>query len=110
MFAEFISAVSTEIRPIFEILRTAAAVEPQMAAVFEQMDRFRLQNMQTYAKWFAARGRLRVGVKRAGEIVWALTSPDVARMLCDELGWSQGQHASWLAETLERTLLADGDA
>ena len=64
-----------------------------MAQVFEEMDRFRMKNMQTYAKWIAARGPLRVSTRRAGEIIWALASPDVARMLCDELGWTQAQHA-----------------
>jgi hypothetical protein len=78
-----------------------------MEAVFDQMDRFRLQNMHTYAKWFAARGPLRVSTRRAGEIIWTLSSPDVARMLCDELGWSQTQHARWLADTLARSLLPD---
>ena len=78
-----------------------------MAAVFAEMDRFRLKNMQTYARWFAARGPLRVSTKRAAEIIWALASPDVARMLCDELGWSQAEHARWLADTLTRSLLAD---
>jgi hypothetical protein len=71
------------------------------------MDRFRMQNMQTFAKWIAARGPLRVNTRRAGEIIWVLASPDVARMFCDELGWSQAQHANWLAETLTRTLLPD---
>jgi AcrR family transcriptional regulator len=107
LFATWISGVSTQLRPVFEILRTASAVEPEMATVFEQMDRFRLLNMQTYAKWIAARGPLRVTTKRAGEILWTLASPDVARMLCDELGWSQPQHARWLADTLARTLLPD---
>lgn len=107
LFANFISAISTHLRPVFEILRTAAAVEPEMAATFEQMNRFRLQNMRTYARWFAARGPLRVSTRRAGEVIWALTSPDVARMLCDELGWSEAQHASWLADSLTRTLLPD---
>ncbi len=45
--------------------------------------------------------------KRAAEIIWALSSPDVARMLCDELCWSQTEHARWLADTLARTLLPD---
>lgn len=107
LFAKFIAALSVHLRPVFEILRTASAVEPEMAAVFEEMDRFRMQNMQTYARWIAARGPLRVSTRRAGEIIWALASPDVARMLCDELGWTQAQHASWLADTLGRTLLPD---
>ena len=109
LFAKFIAGVSTELRPIAEILRTASAVEPEMANVFEEMNRFRLNNMRTYAKWIAARGPLRVSTRRAGEIIWALAGPDVARMLCDEIGWTESQHARWLADTLIRTLLPSED-
>jgi len=105
LFAEFIAGVSTGLRPVFEVLRTASAVEPEMAPVYREMDHYRLQNMHVYAKWIAARGPLRVSTKRAGEILWTLASPDVARMLCDELGWSQKEHARWLADSLTRMLL-----
>jgi AcrR family transcriptional regulator len=107
LFAKFIAGISTELRPVFEILRTASAVEPEMAKVFEEMDRFRLSNMQTYAQWIAARGPLRVSSRQAGEIIWALASLDVGRMLCDEIGWTESQHARWLSDTLIRTLLPD---
>jgi len=107
LFADFITGISTELRPVFEILRTASAVEPEMAKVFGDMDRFRMNHMQAYARWIAARGPLRVSTRRAGEIIWALASPDVGRMLCDEIGWTQAEHARWLADTLVRTLLAD---
>ena len=105
LFAIWITTVSTQLRPVFEILRTASAVEPEMAAVHAEMDRNRLKNFETYADWIAARGPLRVTPRRAGEIMWALASPDVGRMLCDERGWSQTAHAAWLADTLIRTLL-----
>jgi hypothetical protein len=101
------AGLSTRLRPVFEIPRTASAVEPEVASVFQQMDRYRLENMQTYAKWMAARGPLRVSTRRAGEMIWALASPDVGRMLCDELGYTQAQHARWLADTLTRALLPD---
>ena len=104
-FATFIAGVSTQLRPVFEILRTASAVEPEMAEVFAEMDRARMKNFETYAEWIAARGPLRVSTRRATEIMWAVASPDVGRMLCDELGWSQADHAAWLADTLVRTLL-----
>jgi len=107
MFAKFIARISTGLRPVFEVLRTASAVEPEMARVFEEMDRYRMINMRTYAKWIAARGPLRVSTRRAAEIIWALASPDVARMLCEEIGWTESQHARWLADTLIRTLLPD---
>jgi AcrR family transcriptional regulator len=107
LFAKFIAGISTELRPVFEILRTASAVEPEMAKVFEEMDQFRMNNMQTYASWIAAHGPLRVSTRQAGQIIWALASLDVARMLCDELGWTESQHARWLSDTLVRTLLPD---
>ena len=107
LFATWMAEMSTRLRPAFEILRTASAVEPEMAAVFAEMDRFRLKNMQIYARWFAARGPLRVSTKRAAEVIWAVASPDVARMLCDELGWTEAEHAHWLADTLTRSLLPD---
>ena len=105
LLARWLAGISTGLRPVFEILRTASAVEPEMAGIFKEMDRFRMVNMQAYARWIAARGPLRMNTKRAGETIWALASPDVARMLCDELGWSEAQHARWLADALTRTLL-----
>lgn len=107
LFAHVFTAISEDLRPVFEILRTASAVEPETAAVLQEMENYRLQNMYVYAGWIADRGPLRGGVQRAAQVMWALASPDMGRMLCDELGWTQAQHAEWLTEALTRTLLTD---
>jgi AcrR family transcriptional regulator len=104
-FARDMAAVSARVRPVYEILRTASAVEPEMAAIHAEMDSYRLRNMRQVVSWIASRGPLRVDVDRAGEIVWAVVSPDVARLLCDIQGWSQDQYAEWLEDTLVRLLL-----
>jgi hypothetical protein len=36
-----------------------------------------------------------------------LSRPDIGRMLCDELGWTESQHARWPSDTLIGTLLPD---
>jgi AcrR family transcriptional regulator len=105
LFALDMAAVSTRVRPVYEILRTASAVEPEMAAIHAEMDGYRLQNMTEAARWLEAHGPLRVEVDRAGEIIWALASPDVARMLCDVRGWTQDEYATWLEGTLAAALL-----
>jgi len=105
LFARDIAAISTRVRPVFEILRTASAVEPAMAEIYSEMDRYRLKNMRQVAGWIVERGPLRVDTERAAEILWTLTSPDVARMLCDGQGWTEDQFADWLEDTLTRTLL-----
>jgi hypothetical protein len=92
---------------VFEMLRTASAVEPEMSKVFAEMDRYRLVNMTRAAEWFAARGPLRLPVPEAAATIWALTSPDVGRMLCDGLGRTTQEYAAWLEDTLVRTLLPD---
>ncbi|MBV8159906.1 MAG: TetR/AcrR family transcriptional regulator [Acidimicrobiia bacterium] len=105
LFARDMAAISARIRPIFEVLRTAAAVEPEVGAVFAEMEQHRLAHMRQVAVWLARRGPLRVSRQRAGEIIWALVSPDVGRMLCDVQGWSQAEHAAWLETTLACSLL-----
>lgn len=107
LFAQQIAAMSAGVRPIFEVLRTASAVEPEMGPVYAEMEGYRAHNMRQAAEWVAAHGPLRVTTEEAGEIIWALASPDVARLLCDRQGWSIERYASWLEDTLVRTLLPD---
>jgi len=104
-FAQDIAAVSTRVRPIYEVLRTAAAAEPDVREVFAEMEAHRLANMRRLAGWLAQGGALRVDEGRAAEVVWALASPDVARMLCDVRGWTEAEHAAWLESTLAAALL-----
>lgn len=107
-FANDMAAVSARIRPIYEVLRTAGAVEPEVGEVFAEMERHRLAHMRQLAGWFARRGPLRVSQDRAAEILFVMASPDVARMLCDVRGWSQAQHAEWLETMLSCALLPEG--
>jgi hypothetical protein len=44
--------------------------------------------MRAVDQWLEALGDLRVPIDHAAEIVWALASPDVGRMLCGVRGWS----------------------
>jgi len=108
-FARDMAAISARVRPVYEILRTASAVEPEMAAIRAEMDNYRLRNMRQAADWIAAHGPLRVEVDRASEIIWALASPDVSRMLCDGRDWTQDEYAVWLEDALIRLLLPVDD-
>ncbi len=108
LFAKDYAAMSERVRPVAEVLRTAKAVEPEMAAVREEMEGYRFQYMAAIVRWLAERATLRLPEDRAAQIVWTLASPDVGRMLCDVQGWTAEEYAHWLAETLAATLLAAG--
>ncbi len=63
--------------------------------------------MTAFYRQVAAKGPLRKGLdeKRAGEIVWALTSPELYLLLVTESGWSKEKYSQWLAGILFRVLL-----
>lgn len=105
LFADEIAHISERVRPMFEMLRVAAAVEPEVASVYRKMEAQRARNMRQATDWIAANASLRLPVDRAADIVWTLTSPDVARLLCDLQGWSTSDYADWLDDTLTRLLL-----
>jgi AcrR family transcriptional regulator len=105
LFARDYAAMSARVRPVSEVLRTAKAVDPDMAAVRDEIEAHRFAYMRTIVGWLAERATLRVPANRAAQIVWALASPDVGRMLCDVQGWTTDQYADWLQDTLITTLL-----
>jgi AcrR family transcriptional regulator len=109
LFAGWVAATLARVRPVYEILRTASAVEPKMTAIYEEINGYRLRNMRTVAEWIAAHGALRVDLERAAETMWAVASPDVTSMLCDHRGWTERDYADWLEELLARSLLPDAD-
>lgn len=107
LLAHDLANVVTRVGPVFEMLRSAASVEPALAKVYVEMQGYRRVNMSRAIDWIAARGPLRVSPERAVDTLWTLVAPDVARMLFELRGWSVEDYAEWLSDTLARTLLPD---
>ncbi len=108
MFAAGMTGQLERLRPIDDILAGAAAVDPAAAQLRQHIQNDeRREAMRTVAGWIAARGPLREGLTRAdaGATIWALTSPEVHRMLRDVNGWSAKRYERWLADTLTTSLL-----
>lgn len=108
LLAHDLATIVTRVGPVFEMLRSAASVEPQLASVYAEMQAYRSTNMTRAIDWIVARGPLRVSPERAADTLWTLAAPDVARMLFDLRGWSAQDYAEWLSDTLARALLPDG--
>ncbi len=107
LLARDLTAVMSRVGPVFEIMRSAASVEPKVAKIYAEMQSYRVANMTRAVEWLQARGPLRVSTECAVDTLWALASPDVARMLIDLRGWTADDYASWLSDTLARSLLFD---
>ena len=110
LFAAGITSQLDRVRPLNDLIRSAAAVEPEIAALQDDLHlRQRRQAMTMVASWLAGNGPLRadMSVERATSILWSLASPEVHRMLTVQCSWTSEQYRDWLQETFTATLLAD---
>jgi AcrR family transcriptional regulator len=108
LFSAGITSQLDRVQPLNDLVRSAAAVEPEIAALQDDLHlRQRRFAMSTVASWLAANGPLRddMTVEAAGSIIWTLASPDVHRMLTVHCSWTSRQYQDWLRETLTATLL-----
>ena len=106
-FAADVTAILERARPVDDIVRGAAAVDPEIAAFRIRMQQGRLDNMRQLASWLVAKRPLRggIGAEEAATIIWTVASPEVHRLLRAERGWTVERYRDWLAMTLVRTLL-----
>jgi hypothetical protein len=108
LFADGVTDQLERLRPLDDILRSAAAVDEAAAALRSDLQlRQRRAAMRAIAGWVAAHGPLRDGTTEdeAAAVLWTLTSPEVHLMLRDTWGWSRDRFARWLRDTLVATLL-----
>jgi AcrR family transcriptional regulator len=90
-----------------ELLRTAGAVAPELADVKRQIEARRRQNQARLIASLREQGTLRPGLslEEATDVLWALTSYDVYRMLVVEQRWEPERYETWLAQLLTQHLL-----
>jgi AcrR family transcriptional regulator len=108
--ADLAAAVGEQLeraRPLDDMLRTAAVVDPELASLRAELHlEQRRRSMTTLAAWIAERGSLRQPVEEAAALLWTLTSPEVHHMLVDGWQWTQAQYVEWLRDNLDAALLA----
>lgn len=106
-FARLAREVMTRLAPIQQILLSAAGSDPQAAALLAEHTRQRQTGQARIAHALATAGALHEGVteRDAADIIHALMSPEVYRLLTNDRRWSPGRYQTWLADTLAQQLL-----
>ncbi len=108
MFAAGMAVQMERVRPFDDLLRSAAAVDPEVAVLRDDLQlRQRRAAMTMIATWVAARGPLRDGISvdEAAASIWTLTSPEVHHMMRVDWRRTPAQYEDWLRVTLEASLL-----
>jgi AcrR family transcriptional regulator len=94
-----------------ELLRTAGAVAPELADVARQIEARRRQNQARLIASLHGQGLLRhsLSLEEAVDVLWALTSYDLYRMLVMERGWEPVRYETWLAQLLIQQMLESNE-
>jgi AcrR family transcriptional regulator len=92
--------------PMYQVCQAAAA-DPEVAELLADIGRQRRSSWQEAARWLSGRAGFRpdLTAERAGDILYALVSPDMWRVLVCECGWSSQQWRDFTRATARAHLL-----
>jgi AcrR family transcriptional regulator len=93
--------------PVFRIIREAAAVDPEIAALERGRAAQRLRNYREAAQLLADRDALRPGmtIDCVAATIFAIGHPETYRALVLDGDWNDDVWATWLQATLEAAIL-----
>jgi len=106
-FAGIACGIMSRTEPVHRILVSAASSDPDLAALLAEQTRQRQLGQSQIARSLARAGALRPRLREreAADIIHALMSPEVYRLLVEDRGWAPAQYEHWLTGTLIDQLL-----
>jgi AcrR family transcriptional regulator len=107
-FAGITRDIMSRAEPVHRILVSAAGSDPDAAALLAEQARQRQQGQSRIARSLARAGGLRAKLRErdAADIIHALMSPEVYRLLVCDRGWPPERYEQWLRDILIDQLLA----
>ena len=106
-FVAIIVQVNARIAPLYRILVSAAGADIDAAALLDVLTTQRQQGQRLIARSLARAGALRTDLRErdAADVVHALLSPELYRLLVVDRGWGPERYERWLVTTLIDQLL-----
>lgn len=105
--ARLVRASNERAYPLFEILRTAAIVDPELEQRRRRGADDRRRDQAVVALELDRRGAFRPEMSRqaATDLLWLYSSADVYRLFVADRGWPPRRFEEWLRKTLSHALL-----
>ena len=101
-------AVKERIGGVIEVIRAAATLDANVAALWNRIETEFHANQRVIVERMGAKGALRPGldVDRATDILWTLNHPTVWQLLVVQRGWTPDEYERWFADAACSELLA----
>ncbi|WP_245656079.1 TetR/AcrR family transcriptional regulator [Microtetraspora fusca] len=108
LLAEATTDIHARVAPLLEVVRSAAATDPQIAELWSTNITQRHTVLAVFTGALAAKSALRPGLNalRAADMALAVLAPETYHLLTRHRGWNGRAWADWAGETLIDTLLA----
>jgi AcrR family transcriptional regulator len=99
--------VKTRSGTLLEIIRAAASVDPEIAALWTSIEAKLLDVQRAIVEQLHRSGSLAVSldVTRAADILWTLNHPTVWQLMVAGRGWTGEEYERWLGDALCSQLL-----
>jgi AcrR family transcriptional regulator len=103
----FVTEIAPRTAPILLLARDAAASDPELTALLNEVSAARLERMTINARALSDAGHLRVGITlaQAADILWTYSSPELYELLVLCRGWSAEHHGRFVAQAMIAALL-----
>ncbi len=100
-------AVKERAGSMLGVIRTAAPVDADIAALWDRIQSEFYENQRAIVERIAARGALRPGLDavRGADVLWTLNHPDVWLLLVGQRGWTAEEWERWFADAARSQLL-----
>jgi AcrR family transcriptional regulator len=112
LYAETQPGIHRRSGPLLRALRDGMATDPELRAVWDEMEAWRLTGQGRFVAMLGEKGAIRAGlsVEQARDVVWTLCSLAVHDLLVVERGWTAERYQEWLAGAMACALLPDAGA
>ena len=99
--------VAPRVAPILLLIRAAAAGDPEVAVLLDEIDARRLHRMTDNARRLGRAGHLRPGitVARAADVLWTYSSQELYELLVLRRGWPLARYGRFIADAMIDALL-----
>ncbi|PPG51844.1 MULTISPECIES: TetR/AcrR family transcriptional regulator [unclassified Rathayibacter] len=102
-------ALAHRAAPLWSIMAGAAQDDPALAEDLTRQSSGRLADQQAFARLLHGPLRDGMSTERAGDVLYALASPQLWNILALERGWSAEELEQFLGDALTRLLLPPSD-
>lgn len=105
-FAGITAAINQRTNDVYRVLLSAAGSDPAAAKLLGEIRQQRDQGQRRIARSLSRAHSLKPGLRErdAADLIHALMSPEVYRLLVGDRGWTPERYEQWLATTLAQQL------